>query len=88
MRNPGGKGSSGTMASISARERRNRRTPEKIRLKPARSRGELLPWSPKESPSSPGRGPLKNWGWASEMALAGQEKILTFFVKEHIVFSL
>ena len=56
MRNPGGKGFSRVHPVSFRKGRRDRRAAEKPRLKPARSKEEPAPWSPKESPSPPGPG--------------------------------
>ena len=54
MRNPGGKGFFRGHPASFRKGRRNRRPAAKPRLKPACSREEPPPWSPKESPSPPG----------------------------------
>ena len=51
MRNPGGKGFSRACPVSFRKGRRDRRIAEKFRLEPAWAKQELLPWSPKESPS-------------------------------------
>jgi hypothetical protein len=56
MRNPGGKGFSRVHPVSFRKGRRDRRAAEKPRLKPARSKEESAPWSPKESPSPPSPG--------------------------------
>jgi len=56
MRNPGGRGLSRGHPVSFRKGRRDRRAAEKPRLKPACSREEPPPWSPKESPSPPGLG--------------------------------
>jgi hypothetical protein len=56
MRNPGEKGFSRVHPVPFRKERRDREAAEKPRLKPARSKEEPAPWSPKESPSLPGPG--------------------------------
>ena len=56
MRNPGGKGFSRVHPVSFRKGRRERRAAEKPRLKPACSKEDPAPWSPKESPSSRGPG--------------------------------
>ena len=66
MRNPGGKGFSRGHPMPFRNGRRDRRAAEKSRLKPACSREERPPWSPKESnrPSRRAKGFIQSWGWA------------------------
>jgi len=62
MRNPGGKEFSRAHRVRFRKGRGVRRTAEKPRLKPASSREEPPPWSPKEWPSPLGRGSHKTGG--------------------------
>ena len=65
MRNPGGKGFFRVHPVSFRKGRRDRRAAEKPRLKPACSREEPPPWSPKESLSPPGPGSHIKLGVAS-----------------------